>query len=71
MNTIQQHEIDAQIETALQTKMRFGYTDTISVHKNFYPSGKVGLGFNFKQGVNVGDIYLNDDGTKCEVLALV
>ncbi|MEY2690221.1 MAG: hypothetical protein RL375_4421 [Pseudomonadota bacterium] len=68
---VQQHEIDAQVQTALETKMRFGYTQTASVHKLWVNSRRFVLGFNFKQGVQVGDVYRNDDGSRCEVVALV
>lgn len=71
MNTVKQHEIDAQIETAMQTKARCGYTQTAVIHKRWVNSKKFVLGFNFKQGVGVGDMYINEDGSKCEVLALV
>ena len=33
MQTVQQHEIDAQIETAMQTKKRYGYTQTAAPEK--------------------------------------
>ncbi len=71
MQTVQQHEIDAQIQTAMQTKMRCGYTQTATVHKLWVNSRRFVLGFNFRQGVNVGDVYRNEDGSKCEVIALV
>ena len=71
MQTVQQHEIDAQIETAMQTKARCGYTQTAAIHKLWVNSRRFVLGFSFKEGVKVGDIYKNEDGTRCEVLALV
>ena len=71
MQTVQQHEIEAQVETAMQTKMRYGYTQTAAVHKLWVNSRRFVIGFNFRQGVNVGDVYRNEDGTKCEVIALV
>lgn len=67
---IQQHAIDAQMQSALEAKMRNGYTDKAAIIKTWVNSRKFTLGFNFKQGVNEGDIYINDDGTKCEVLAV-
>lgn len=71
MQTVQQHEIDAQIETAMQTKMRCGYTQTAAIHKLWVNSRRFVLGFNFKQCVKVGDVYYNEDGSRCEVVALV
>ena len=68
---VQQHEIDAQVQTALETKMRCGYTQTAAVHKLWVNSRRFTLGFNFKQGVKVGDVYANEDGSRCEVVALV
>jgi len=71
MQVVQQHEIDAEIETAMQTKMRCGYTQTAAVHKLWVNSRRFVLSFNFKQGVKVGDVYTNEDGSRCEVVALV
>ena len=68
--TIQQHEIDAQIQTAMETILRNGYTDTANVHILRY-RGRSSLGFNFRHGVAVGDVYTNDAGSTCEVVALV
>ncbi len=68
---VQQHEIDAQVQTALQTKMRCGHTQTAAVHKLWVNSRRFVLGFNFKQGVRVGESYTNEDGSRCEVIALV
>jgi hypothetical protein len=68
---VQQHEIDAQVQTALETKMRCGYTQTAAVHKLWVNSRRFVLGFNFKQCVKVGDVYANEDGSRCEVVALV
>lgn len=68
---VQQHEIDAQVQTALETKMRCGYTQTAAVHKLWVNSRRFVLGFNFKHGVQVGDVYANEDGSRCEVVALV
>lgn len=71
MQTVQKHEIDAEIETAMQTKMRYGYTQTAAINKLWVNSRRFVLSFNFKQGVKVGDVYSNEDGTRCEVVALV
>ena len=48
MQTVQKHEMDAQIETAMQTKMRCGYTQTAAIHKLWVNSRRFVLGFNFK-----------------------
>ena len=71
MQTVQHHDVDAQIETAMQTKVRFGYTETAAIHKLWINSRRFVLGFNFKHGVKVGDVYANEDGSRCEVVALV
>ena len=55
----------------MQTKMRCGYTQTAAIHKLWVNSRRFVLGFNFKQGVKVGDVYQNEDGSRCEVVALV
>ena len=70
MQTVQQHEIDAQVQTAMETKMRFGYTKTAVVHKLWVNGRRFVLGFNFREGAKVGDVFRNDDGSKCEVVAL-
>ena len=49
MQTVQKHEMDAQIETAMQTKMRCGYTQTAAIHKLWVNSRRFVLGFNFKK----------------------
>ena len=71
MQTIKQHEIDAQVESAMQTKARYGITQTAAINKLWINSRRFVLSFNFKQGAQVGDVYTNEDGTRCEVLALV
>lgn len=68
---LEQHEIDAQIQTAMETKMRHGTLQTAAVVKTAINSRRFVLGFNFKKGLNVGDIYFNEDGSRVEVLALV
>ena len=68
---VQQHEIDAQVQADMEANMRGGYTQTAFVHKLWINSRRFTLGFNFKQGVKVGDVYTNEDGSRCEVLAAV
>jgi hypothetical protein len=67
---IQQHEIDAQIENCLQTKMRNGIEKSAIVFKIWHGKRKCGLGFNFLTG-NVGDVLHTEDGRKLEILAVV
>lgn len=67
---IQRHEVGAQIQAAMEAILRNGYTDTANVNILRY-RGRSSLGFNFRQGVAVGDVYTNDDGSTCEVVALV
>lgn len=71
MNQPKQYEIDAVIEDAMQTKLRNGYSVNVAVNKLWLSPCKYRLGFNFKHGAKVGDVYYNDDGTKCEVIAIV
>ena len=71
MQTTSQHEIDTIIELAMQTKLRCNYTQTVAINKLWVNSRRFVLGFNFKQNVKVGDVYLNEDGSRCEVIALV
>ena len=70
MNTIQQADIDAQIETAMQVKARCGYCAPAVVKKT-----KIGrrfvLGFHFEAGLIVGQKGKNSDGSEFEVLAIV
>lgn len=68
---LHQHEIDEEIQRATETIMRFGYEKKACVHRTWYSPNRFSLGFNFKQGVNIGDKYKNDDGSICEVLAIV
>jgi len=68
---VQQHAIDAEIQNAMETKMRNGYTQTAAVCKLWVNSRRFTLGFNFRQGLKVGDVYKNEDGSRCEVVALV
>jgi len=70
MQTVQQHEIDAQIETAVQAKMRAGITTPAAIGKLWYNSRRFGLGFNFTKGAQVGQIIKNEDKTRFEVIAL-
>lgn len=67
----QQHEIDAMVETALQTKLRNGYTQTAVVGLLNVGKKCASLGFNFSEGRTIGDVVRNDDGSIYEVLALV
>lgn len=66
----EQHEIDAQIEMALQTRLRNGYTDPAVVQQRFVGES-FSLGFNFQRDVKVGDIVHESDGSLFVVLALV
>jgi hypothetical protein len=64
-------ELQEQIEEAKRVKLRFNYTMPIPIHRLWITKQKYVIGFNFKTGVKVGDIYKNYDGSCCEVLALV
>lgn len=71
VDPVKQHELDAMIETATQTKLRHGYINTALVGILSIGKGKGTLGFNFGALRAVGDIVHNEDGTTFEVLALV
>lgn len=66
-----QHEVDAQIESALQTKARTGCTKPAAVYVTKHNARRVSLGWNLRQGLEVGKTYTHDDGTPFEVLAVV
>ncbi len=67
----QQHEIDAQVEVALQTIMRHGYSGTAVVGLLLTSEKNGSLGFHFEEGRSIGDIISNEDGSTFEVLATV
>lgn len=70
--SIQQHEIDAQIESATQTKARYGYTTQAVVVKSWAAGGiRPHLGFFFENGHKVGEIGRHEGGANFEVLAIV
>jgi hypothetical protein len=66
-----QHEIDAQVQVALETIMRHGCTTTAVVGLSTTPSGHSSLGFHFDEGRSIGEAFAFEDGTTFEVLALV
>lgn len=67
-----QHEIDAQVQTAMEIKMRHGYTIPAAVCRTWLADGRrFTLGFHFRRDATVGDVYVNDDGSRSEVLAVV
>jgi hypothetical protein len=65
-----QHEIDAMIQTAIETKMRNAYTQPAVICLTVIGK-KFSLGFNFCKGCNIGDTVKNEDGSFFEVMALV
>lgn len=70
--TIHQHEIDAQVETAIQTKLRHNYDMACVVCKKWLSgSNKVWLGFHFESGLNVGDVGQHCAGSFFEVLEVI
>lgn len=71
MVQIQQHEIDAQIESALQAKARAGCAVPAAVFVTKHSARRVSLGWNLRQGLEVGKTYIHDDGTPFTVLAVV
>lgn len=71
MLQIQQHEIAAQIESALQTKARVGCAKPAAVYVTKHSRSRVSLGWNLRQGLEVGKTYAHDDGTPFTVLAVV
>ena len=73
MNKYIHNAIKAEIETAYQVKVKFGYVDTacIYVKKLSQRSKKVTVGFSFLKNVAIGDIVTNDDGSVIKIVALV
>lgn len=67
---VKQHEIDAQIESAMQAMLRTGARGQCVVCWNQTEKGGW-LGFHFEAGRKVGDIAFHRDGTRYEVLAVV
>ncbi len=67
---IQQHEIDSQIQTAMEVKMRSDIT-TPAVIKKTKVGRRFTLGFHFEAGLIVGQKGKHADGTEFEVLAVV
>ena len=66
-----EHEIAEQIAEAERVKAEHGYASTAEVHRTWLDSRRYCVGFNFRQGGFIGEAYLNGDGDKVEVLALV
>jgi len=67
----EQHEIDAQIESAFKTKARHGYTASCVVCKKWVDEARPFLGFHFEENRAVGDVAQHEDGTYYQVLAIV
>ena len=68
---IHQHEIDAQIQTAMETKMRNGYTTPACICRITHINGTESLGFIFHNVARVGHVLGNSGGSEMTVLALV
>ncbi len=71
MNAPMQQQVNAVVEEAYQTKLRCGCSDTAAVYKYLNTGRRCRIGFNFRQNVRVGDVFSNEDGSVCEVVALV
>jgi hypothetical protein len=72
---IHQHEIEAQIQKAMETKMRFRHcgleVPSVAVSINHYRDGGRGLGFFFTDQHNIGDWINCADGMRQQVVAIV
>ena len=68
---IRKHEIDAQIESAMQAKARHGYTVPAVIVKSWVNPNSPFLGFFFAHGYKVGDVGRHADKTHFQVLAVV
>jgi hypothetical protein len=64
-------EIEACIIQAIQTKAKHGYTQPAAINRLWTSKRKSIIGFNFRVGAVVGQIYTNEDGTREEVLAVI
>jgi len=67
----EQHEIDAQIETAMHTRAKYGHAKPSVLVCKLVTNFGCSLGFIFKDGNKVGDILTNEDGSFHEVLAVL
>ena len=64
-----QHEIDAQIEQAMQAKARANIKGQAVIFKLWTSKRKFSLGFNFRKNCEIGKKYENEDGSVIEVIA--
>ena len=64
-------EIEAQVQAAKAVIERFGYKMPACVYKMWVSPRRFVLGFNFQRGAAVGDKWMNEDGTRCEAVAIV
>jgi hypothetical protein len=68
----QQLEVERQIQEAKRVKQQYGEkAPTAIITKRWYSPKKYTIGFNFREGMNVGDTFSEDYGYKVEVLAVV
>lgn len=68
---VNQHEIDAQVETATQMKLRHGYSTQAVVVRSWTDESRLHLGFFFEDSLKVGDVGRHDDGGHFQVLAVI
>lgn len=68
---IQSHEIEAEIERAMQTKLRNGCTTQAVVVKSWFDEQSPWLGFFFEDGRAVGEFGNREDGSHYQVLAVI
>lgn len=59
------------IQLAKEVKEARGYTVPAKVYKHWVYAGRFVFGFNFRSSSKVGDVIVNDDGTKMEIMAVV
>lgn len=66
-----QAEVDEQIASAIQAKLRHGYSTQAVIIKNRRGKGPSWLGFFFHDGRQVGETHTRPDGSTYEVLAVI
>lgn len=68
---VDQGAIEAQIESAVQTRAKHGYKLPAVITLRFIGDGLASLGFVFQAGLKPGDVTKADDGSWAVVIAVV
>lgn len=59
------------VVSADEIKKRHGYDMPAVVNRRWHSPHEFSLGFNFRTGAKVGDVFTNPDGSREEVLAII